>query len=61
MSDRQDVAQTCSLLYRGFAIRRRGEFRTACRLQVGDSAECNSARRLAGLVRAGSIPVSVMI
>ena len=32
------VAQTSSLLYRGFPIRRRREVRTACRLEVGDTA-----------------------
>jgi len=32
------VAQTSSLLYRGFPIRRRWEVRMACRLEVGDTA-----------------------
>src|SRR6266700_1476249 len=32
------VAQTSSLLYRGFPIRKRWEVRRPCRLEVGDTA-----------------------
>ena len=43
------VAQIFNLLYRGFAIRKPSAMATvallssACRMQFGDTAECNSA------------------
>ena len=37
------VAQTSSLLYRGFPIRRRLDPRTICRLEVGDTADWKSS------------------
>ena len=39
------VAQISNLLYRGFSIRTRSVVRPACRLQVGDTADCKSALR----------------
>jgi iron complex outermembrane receptor protein len=45
------VAQSCTLLYRRIAfcgsptVRARWSFSTLCRLQIGDTAECNSALR----------------
>src|SRR6266704_2618170 len=46
------VAQIFNLLYRGFVIRlaagfskRRRDFRTVCRMQFGDTADCKSALR----------------
>ena len=42
------VAQTSSLLYRGFPIRRCDQAGTACRLEVGDTAGWKSALRSLG-------------
>ena len=42
------VAQTSSLLYRGFPIRRRDRTGTACRLEVGDTAGWKPALRSLG-------------
>ena len=46
-----DVAQNCILPYRGLAVRKPCQFKDAsdwlalCRMQFGDTAECNSALR----------------
>ena len=45
---RAGVAQTSSLLYRGFPIRRRDRAGTACRLEVGDTAGWKPALRNLG-------------
>ena len=41
----EGVAQTSSLLYRGFPIRRCGQMGTSCRLEVGDTAGWKPALR----------------
>jgi len=57
------VAQIFNLPYRGFAIgggwesNQPSTHRSVCRLQIGDTAECNSALLWLGICRAGFIRV----
>jgi len=50
----EGVAQTSSLPYRGFPIRRCEQAGTACRLEVGDTAGWKPALRSVG----GPVPLS---
>jgi hypothetical protein len=58
---RRGVAQSCTLLYRGFAARRRHDDPAVCRLQVGDTADWKSALRSTGISNRVRLPLACLL